>query len=196
MNNCTYLLLPDLPPPPAWLINQVDLTIDPATNNTGYLNPTPLSNWRGYAGPAAVDVRIKFNDAYVKWVQDNITQEFSDVSLNYVTGTGPSFATVPHRDVTRDFVIGWNINTGGDNTRLNFWQETGYSLIRDPKSACGDLSKLTLIDSVTGPKDCWYLLNAQILHNTDYLEHKRINLQISFKNNNNFINEIIKSANK
>jgi len=176
------------------MLDQIDLGLDPATNNTGYLNPTPISNWRGYTGSAAVDVRIKFNDAYVQWVQDNITSEFSDVSLNYVTGTGTSFATVPHRDVTRDFVIGWNVDTGGPNAKLNFWQETGHPLVREPKSACGDLSKLTLIDSVLGPKDCWYLLNAQILHNTDYLERKRINLQISFKNPSNFINKIINSV--
>ena len=86
-------------------------------------------------------------------------------------------------------------NYTGTKAKLNFWQETGYPLIRDPKSACGDLSKLTLIDSVVGPRDCWYLLNAQILHNTDYLERKRINLQISFKNTSDFINTILNSAN-
>lgn len=187
----TYLPLPHLPSPPQSLLSQIDMELTPPINDTGYLQMEPLVDWNGYTGPAALNVRILFNDEYVQWVRENITENFHNASLNYVTGPPRVMTTAPHRDFTRDVVLIYNVDTGGDDVKLQFWQEHGHPVTRQPGEACGRLADLKLLDTVTGPRDCWYLTNASILHSTDYMTRQRINLQVSFKQNDSFVLEML-----
>lgn len=184
-------MLPDLPKPPKWLLDQVNLSASPEANNTGYLQMEPLTDWNGYNGPAALNVRVLFNDEYITWLKENITDDFENASLNYVTGPPSVQTTTPHRDFTRDYVLIYNVDTGGDDVKLEFWQEKGKSLVRGPGEACGRRADLELVDTVTGPTDCWYLTNATILHSTDNMTRQRVNLQVSFKENNKFAQQLI-----
>lgn len=187
----TYIQCPNLPRPPQWLLDQVDVSLRPTANNTGYLQREPLINWRGYSGPAALNVRVLFNNDYVSWVKENITTEFENASLNYVPEPPLIQTTAPHRDYTRDYVLIYNVDTGGNDVKLEFWHEKDKSLVRDPGAACGQRDRLELIDTITGLENCWYLTNATILHSTDYMTRPRINLQISFKEPNTFVQQLI-----
>lgn len=191
MQPWTYILLPDLPAPPTSLLDQIDLNLQPKQNNTGYLQTEPLTDWNGYTGPAALNVRVLFNDQYTQWLQQNITAEFENASLNYVTGPPQIKTTAPHRDFTRDYVLLFNIEPGGPDAELQFWQQTGHLVEREPGAACGSRSQLNLIDFVKGPTQCWCLTNATVLHSTDYLIKPRINLQVSFRKGNAFAENII-----
>jgi hypothetical protein len=186
----TYIACPEFPTPPQWLLDQIDLTLKPQVNNTGYLQQEPLINWNGYTGPAALNVRILFNQDYINWLHENITTEFENASLNYVLGPPDVATTTPHRDFTRDYVLIYNVDRGGDQAHLQFWHQIGHDLEREPGAACGNLDQLKLIEIVP-TENCWYLTNACVLHNTDYLERTRINLQVSFKKGNKFAESII-----
>jgi hypothetical protein len=186
----THIACPELPIPPDWLLEQIDLTYVPEINDTGYLQKEPLINWRGYSGPAALNVRILFNEQYITWLKENITAEFDNASLNYVIGPPQIQTTTPHRDFTRDYVLIYNVDSGGDLARLQFWQQQGHSIDRDPGAACGQFDQLQLLETVP-PGNYWYLTNASVLHSTDFLERTRINLQVSFKKGNNFAESII-----
>lgn len=186
----TYIACPDLPIPPKWLTDQIDLDLRPEVNNTGYLQQEPLTNWRGYTGPAALNVRILFNEAYISWLHNNITREFENASLNYVIGPPQVATTTPHRDFTRDYVLIYNVKRGGDLACLQFWQQKGHDVEREPGAACGDPDQLTLLETVP-TENCWYLTNACVLHSTDYMEKTRVNMQVSFKKGNKFADSII-----
>lgn len=187
----TYIALPQLPGPPQWLLDKIDLGLTPAVNNTGYLQTEPLTDWNGYSGPAALNVRIQFCNEYITWLHENITTEFENASLNYVTGPPAVKTTAPHRDYTRDYVLIYNVDPGGDDVKLEFWQQHGHDVVREPGAACGQRSKLTLIDSVTASNNCWYLTNATVLHSTDNLQRQRVNLQVSFRQGNQFVQNIL-----
>ena len=192
MQPWTYIALKDLPPPPRNLLEQIDLLLTPEVNNTGYLQTEPLTNWNGYSGPAALNVRILFNDDYIEWLKKHVTADFENASLNYVTGPPPQIkTTAPHRDFTRDYVLIYNVDTGGDDVKLQFWRETGHKIVREPGAACGRRADLELLDTVSGPPNCWYLTNATILHSTDNMVRQRVNLQVSFKQGNKFVENII-----
>ena len=188
----TYIALPHLPRPPDKLLERIDLGLTPSVNNTGYLQTEPLTDWNGYSGPAALNVRIQFCEDYITWLHENITTEFENASLNYVTGPPAVKTTAPHRDYTRDYVLIYNVDPGGDNVKLEFWQQQGHDVVREPGAACGQRSKLTLIDSVTASNNCWYLTNATVLHSTDNLQRQRVNLQVSFRQGNQFVQNILK----
>lgn len=190
----TYIVCPELPQPPQWLLDQVDPNLNPEKNNTGYLQEEPLTDWRGYSGPAALNVRVTFNNEYEQWVYKNITQETVNTSLNYVTNTHIVGTTTPHRDFTRDYVLIYNVDVGGPAATLNFFQEKGQDIERAPGTACGRYKDLVLLDSVVGPAGCWYLANATLLHNTDFMTQTRINLQVSFKKGSAFAEQIIARA--
>lgn len=191
MKPWTYIALTDLPKPPDSLLQQIDLSLTPAINNTGYLQTEPLTDWNGYSGPAALNVRILFNDEYIEWVQKNITSEFENASLNYVTGPPQIKTTAPHRDFTRDYVLIYNVDPGGDDVTLQFWKEAGHEIVREPGAACGRKADLELLDTVSGPLNCWYLTNATVLHSTDNMVRQRVNLQVSFKQGNKFVENIL-----
>jgi hypothetical protein len=186
----TYIACPELPNPPKWLLDQVDLGLCPAINNTGYLQQEPLTNWRGYTGPAALNVRILFNEAYMSWLHENVTTEFENASLNYVVGPPQVCTTTPHRDFTRDYVLIYNVDRGGEQAQLQFWRQIGFEIEREPGAACGNPEQLELLETVP-TEHCWYLTNACILHSTDYMERPRVNLQVSFKKGNKFAESII-----
>jgi hypothetical protein len=191
MNIWTYIPLPHLPSPPDWLINQIDFDLTPEANNTGYLQKEALVDWNGYTGPAALNVRILFNDDYINWLKQNIVEDFENASLNYVTGPPNIKTTAPHRDYTRDAVLIYNVDTGGDDVKLQFWQEHGKPIVREPGAACGRRSDLELLATAAGPANCWYLTNATILHSTDNMTRQRVNLQVSFKENHAFVKQML-----
>ena len=41
------------------------------------------------------------------------------------------------------------------------------------------LEDLDIIDQIEGPYNCWYLVNAHILHSVENLTRTRINVQVS-----------------
>lgn len=191
MSYWTYRVLDHLPSPPQRLLAQIDLDLTPTINNTGYLQKEPLVDWNGYTGPAALNVRVLFNDEYTTWLRQNIVDDFDNASLNYVTGPPAIKTTAPHRDFTRDVVLIHSVDPGGDDVRLQFWQEKGQPVVRQPGEACGRRADLDLLDTATGPTDCWYLTNATILHNTDQMIRQRVNLQVSFKKQHPFVKEML-----
>jgi hypothetical protein len=110
--------------------------------------------------------------------------------VNYCCGTPDRTSTGAHTDFTRDWLLLYNLRTGGDKAKLCFWQEQGYPLIRDRKTEVGKYSNLKLIKEINGPKNVWYLINTRILHSTENVTELRLNLQVAF--DNQFPQELLK----
>ena len=185
----TYKLLPHLPHPPQDLIDLIDFDLKPEVNNVSTMGRRELIDWNGYTGPAYRNMRRieqPFQTAFDIWIKENITTDYQNSSLMYCHGTGfaeGANSTGAHADFTRDYVLMYNLRTGGDDAELCFWQEEGTELIRERAAECGDYQKLKLIDSIKGPAaNVWYLTGTRILHSTENVKGLRLNLQISFDN--------------
>jgi hypothetical protein len=176
----TYRLMPNLPPPPQWLIDQIDLSVIPEINNIGSMGRRKLVNWNGVTGEATRNIRRAFINEYDEWIKKNITTEYMNSSLMYCPGDPDRPSTGAHTDFTRDFILMYNVFTGGPDAKLCFWKEKDQPVIRDRAVEIGEFNKLELIDSVTGPENMWYLANGRILHSTENLTSLRLNFQISF----------------
>jgi len=175
-----YKLLPHLPLPPQWIIDQVDFNLQPSINNIGERGTRTLTNWRGYTGPAIINTLRRFSDDYTTWIKENITDNFHSCMVNYALGSPEMQYSGAHTDFTRDYLLLYNLRTGGPDAKVLFWQEKDQPLIRDRRTEVGTLDNLVEIDRVGGPENTWYLINTRILHGAENITEPRINLQISF----------------
>lgn len=190
MTNFTYLLLPQLPNPPQELIDLIDRKVDPLDHNISQVCIRVLDDWDGQTGAALRNVGRSdepFQSEFVKWFKDNITATFQNTRVTHTHGgnwTESPFSQIistgAHCDMTRDYVLAYAVEDGGDDAELVFWKEDGYDVCRDRGMMMSSTRSLKRIDSVKGPTGCWYLINGRVLHSTENLSRKRITVQVSF----------------
>lgn len=123
------------------------------------------------------NIRQRFDDDVIEWIKENICREFHAENSGVMFFDEPQ---LPHTDVTRDYVLLYNLETGGANSELCFWREKSQDLRRERALAVERGSRLELIDRVNGPFDCWYMVNARVIHSVENVTGLRLNLQISF----------------
>ena len=190
MKDFTYLLLPQLPTLPQDLINLIDCNTYPLDHNISQVCIRVLDDWDGQNGAALRNVGRSdepFQSEFIKWFKDNIASTFQNTRVTYTHGgnwTELPFAQVvstgAHCDMTRDYVLAYAVDTGGDDAELVFWKEDDHDVYRERGVMMSSTRSLTRIDSVKGPAGCWYLINGRVLHSTENLSHKRITVQVSF----------------
>jgi hypothetical protein len=178
-----YKVLDDVLPPPQWLIDTVDLDKRPDMSEIGYFHTRTLKNWNGYNLPAGVNTRQQHPE-FEKWVKENITKHIVDAGVNYVSidSTDIARSTGAHTDGVREYVMLWDIELGGPDAELCYWQEKGHPLNRPPKTQGEDLTQLEFIDKIRLPRDKWTLVNTTVLHSVENLYSTRITFHISLLN--------------
>lgn len=183
-----FKVLPDLPKPPAELVNKIDYCYRPANANfipssSAYLGIKARSDWKQQAYDwiqpmtSNNNVRRHFDDEFTAWIRSNITRQFQFGNSGVMFFNEPQ---LPHTDTTRDFVLLYNVACGGPDTTLCFWQERGQPLRRERMLAVARGPHLELLDSIKGPFDTWYLMNARVVHSVENMTGVRVNLQVSF----------------
>jgi hypothetical protein len=182
-----FQILHHLPPVPQHLIDQVDRDYMPPDDKIEYLVQRNLSNWYGYAGLAAQNRAVDATAEFKDWVQKNITDQFSRCRVNYVDCSNNRKYTGAHTDGLRLYTLLWNIQTGGPDAKLCFYQESGQPPERELGLQKEDNTNLKVINSTIGPVNCWYLINSAVLHGVEELTSTRINFQISFTSTPNIV---------
>lgn len=184
----TFQLLPQLPFVPDYLLKTIDFDQRPQEDDfekrkQEFLKIKKKSDWNEQAYECIRpmtsnnNVRYQFNDEFIDWIKKNICQDFQ------YKNSGIMFfdeIQLPHTDLTRDYVLLYNIQTGGEDARLCFWQESGEDLIRPRMTTVDRSARLKLVSEVAGPSNCWYLMNTSVLHSVENTNSVRVNLQISF----------------
>lgn len=182
-------LLTHLPPPPKELVDKIDRIYRPNLENFSSVNSEHLKidsadDWKNqeynWIKPMAsnTNVRHHFKQEYLEWIRNNITAEFDEHN------SGVMFfdtSQLPHTDTTRKFVLLYNVETGGPDASLVFWQENNRAIYRERGLAVDRGSHLKELERISGPKNCWYLMNTQVLHSVENVTERRLNLQISFQ---------------
>lgn len=184
-------LLSHLPKPPMELVEKIDRVYRPdlqkfSTKDTDYLKIDRTEDWNhqeyNWIKPMASNnnVRHHFKQEYLDWIKENITDTFDESNSGVMFFDTPQ---LPHTDTTRKFVLLYNVETGGPDASLVFWQENGYPVHRERGLAVERGNHLTELERINGPTGCWYLMNTQVLHSVEGVSERRLNLQISFKEN-------------
>lgn len=190
MNTDWYCqVLEHLRPPPRWMTEKYFNSQRPASQNFQsnegpYVGLKKREDWNrqsyDWIQPMASNnnVRRHFDSQCLDWIRENIVSEFTESNSGIMFFDQPQ---LPHTDSTRDFVLLYNVETGGENTELCFWQENGFPLFRDRMTTCPRGDHLKKILSINGPTGKWYLMNTLVLHSVENMTGLRINLQISFE---------------
>jgi len=179
-----FKVLENVSPPPYELIEKVDRTLRPTKAQLGNFHERFLTNWYGRNFKAGVNTRI-IHPELEKWVKENLTIHIVDTGVNYVPYNdilGLPVSTGAHTDGTREFVLLYNIESGGEDAELTYWREKGKPLYRAPKTHGSDLSQLEFVAKTKLPEGRWLLLDTRIMHSVENLTATRISLQISFLN--------------
>ena len=184
-------LLTHLPKPPNELIDRIDRIYRPdlkkfAPTDSDHLKIDRADDWKhqeyNWIKPMASNnnVRHHFTQEYLDWIRNNITMEFDESNSGVMFFDTPQ---LPHTDTTRKFVLLYNVETGGPDASLVFWQEDRHPILRERGLAVDRGAHLKELERIPGPAGCWYLMNTQVLHSVENVSERRLNLQISFKEN-------------
>ena len=124
--------------------------------------------------------RYIVGDQFDQWVNNNMVSNFMEATVA-ISHPGNGGSLGPHTDRVRNFVLIYVMQKGGDRVRTNFFQEHGYSLIRDKFTIVDDYDSLQLVESVDVPLNHWIVLNGRILHSVDQIDSVRIAFQIELQ---------------
>ena len=139
-----------------------------------------LTEWNGISGDAPRLTRREFTHEFEQWVKDNITPQFQNCGVFQcfpVNGVGYTGA---HTDKTRNYVLIFNVQSGGKDAELAFWHEDGQEVRRTRGTFVGSTKNLTSIGKFRAPENQWYLIDALVLHSIENISEVRLNFQISF----------------
>lgn len=183
-----FKLLPNLPHPPDWMINKIDMRYRPdldlfSPTADDYVSIDEVEDWKDqsydWIKPMVSNnnLRYRFNREDEEWMSNNITPDFIR------DNSGVMFfdhEQLPHTDTTRRYVMLYNFEVGGPDATLSFWQENGYPIERERGLAIDRSADLKLLESIKGPLNCWYILDTRIIHSVENITERRSNLQLSF----------------
>jgi hypothetical protein len=185
-----FKILENLPPPPQWLLDTIDPTDRPdyaAFNldaDQGHLALKDQQDWKDqnykWLKPMVSNrnARHLFEPEATDWLLSNISKNFNTKNSGWMYFDEEQ---LPHTDLTREWTILYNIDTGGEDVELSFWQEPGHPVRRTTGHQTWDnCDGLTLLETIKGPFNCWYLMHTNCIHSVKNMTSTRLNLQLSF----------------
>jgi hypothetical protein len=116
--------------------------------------------------------------AQLSWIHENVTKYATDFRHSFTT---PGRRLIgAHRDRTRDWVMLYLLDSGGEDHATVWYQETGHSeVVREAGYFINDYSKLTELSRRKLKTNTWTLLNAQVIHAVEGAPGMRRSLMLS-----------------
>lgn len=179
-----YKLMTELPKPPQHFFDAVKIDCDNLPTHSPYHDIVVRYVTRdGKKFMASPLVRTKFSDEFEQWVRENISPKFLDAGVGYRHCNSDTSGV--HTDDTRDFVLIYNIDTGGPQCGVTFWKKKdneNESLQLERRTQQLNFDNLERITDIISPKGTWYLLDTNILHSVENIESPRVQFQVSLRN--------------
>lgn len=121
------------------------------------------------------------NDEIKAWFNTNISSNIANLRVSTTEPDGFLKDTQgAHRDMSRNYVLTYLLDTGGDNVKTCWYQEEDKPIIRDRGERCNDHRKLTLLEETIFPLRSWCLVNGTILHAVHNMTRPRKSIQAGF----------------
>lgn len=128
--------------------------------------------------------RYWISNEFEDWVRKHFQQEPNGCGISIFDQVGPALA--PHVDASRNFVIQYLLDLGGENVETVWYREKEKDLLRpdlrsnfDPNVTIDSYDRVEEIDRIKFPLGKWVCLSANILHSVENVERPRIAIQIS-----------------
>ena len=117
------------------------------------------------------------------WIKENICDSFNDVGLKYNFFTNERTFLAPHTDVTRHYVLIYNLLSGDGD--LVFWKETNFPVQRQTftRHLPANYDDLEEVLRIKTPSQKWFIMNGSVLHSVENLLNDRVQLQVSLNLN-------------
>jgi hypothetical protein len=185
MKNLTATLLPNLPIPPKELIayrapNSM-INSDGTTVHEGGIYRQMDKFYDGALKKCCKPASLLASNMLTDWVDLNITTNYRAVRINYYIPMADTCDSIGvHTDKLSTHILLFNIDTGGPNAALTMWREPGFPLVREPGLSFNNVENFEKVLEINGPVNCWYLINAHILHSVEKVVRPRVNIQIGF----------------
>lgn len=179
-----FKLLPNLPRIPDYILSQLDISSRP--DDSSVLQLTQSTDWKNQiyewirfpTGDASHRARKVFNQEIVKWMLENISDNFNTKNAGWQYF---DIQHIPHTDITREWVLLYNLEVGGPDVDLVFYQEPGKQLVNERGVDFDDYNHLFEVMRVPSPPaHSWFMINSQVIHGIQNQQSTRINIQLSY----------------
>lgn len=188
--NFPYFKILDLPHPPQWLLDTIDQSARPEYDKFnpdaehGHMGITDVTDWKHqqykWIKPmhSNKNARHLFDPLATEWLLKNISGNFNTDNSGWMFFDEEQ---LPHTDLTREWTILYNVESGGNDVELSFWQEPGHPIHRTTGHQTWDnTDNLILLEKINGPFNCWYLMHTSCIHAVKNMSAVRLNLQLSY----------------
>ena len=128
--------------------------------------------------------RYRACEELTEWIHNNITKNYVSMGVQIQNPGDDNHTHFPHTDTApRHWVLNYNIQPGGDKVITHWYQQHGYTLIREGTTRPSNLDDLEIVDSVQIQPFRWHLLNTSVLHGVTNIQHPRIAITMGFATN-------------
>lgn len=178
-----FKALPQLPRVPDWILERLDIDARPVdesiTQLTGSADWQQQNyDWIRFPTSNNTAARKRFDQETVDWMLSNVASNFNTSNAGWQYFDAQQ---VPHTDITREWVLLYNLKLGGPNVELVFYQEPGKGLVNERGAGFDDYSHLFEVMRVPSPPEHqWFMFNSQVVHGIQNQQSTRLNLQLSF----------------
>ena len=185
-----YFKILDLPQPPQWLLDTIDRSSRPEYDKFnpdaehGHMGIVGVEDWKDQSYKwikpmhSNKNARHLFEPRATEWLLENISSNFNTNNSGWMFFDEEQ---LPHTDLTREWTILYNVDSGGNDVELSFWQEPGQPVHRTTGHQTWDSTDgLILLEAINGPFDCWYLMHTDCIHAVKKMSGVRLNLQLSY----------------
>jgi hypothetical protein len=186
----TYKLLPHLPQIPQELLDQV-YSVATSAQKDITLNPTiPEFSKRvitkdGKQFPSTYTRRFNLTPEVQNWIRENIVETWTECSISR-TLSDVSSCHAPHTDKTRNCILMYVLEPGGEDCFTAWYQEKGHPIERPGRLlyTVNDFDKLVYVDKVKLPVKQWAIINTEIIHGVENITQDRLVIHVGLDTDN------------
>ena len=177
-----FQYLDDLPPVPNDIVSNILTNV--RSQQIDHAVPHRNIDLKDRTVKNVVYNRHRATDELINWIRKNISINYESLGVQIQDPNPDNQRHFPHTDTSpRHWVLNYNIQPGGGNVITSWYQENGYPVLREGTTRPKDVDQLELIQSVCVEPFRWHLLNTQVLHGVENIEHSRIAVTVGFETN-------------
>ena len=181
----------------------LEKTLNASVRNPSYRDRVVDIN--GQKITSTYSTRFSMGDEFNQWVNEIIYPSGvvpMECGITFIPGAdieGGRGHFGAHLDATRNYVLLYFLDLGGDNVKTTWFKQQGKPAFVpkagdfDPVTVT-DYTTLTEIESACFPLNQWVLLNSRVLHEISNIKTIRTSFQIGFNKNIWFNDDMIKSS--
>jgi hypothetical protein len=121
-------------------------------------------------------VHYDLDERVLNWITENVISEgYTDLKI---TKNTPGDSKFPHTDRTRDYVLLYMVECGGEKPYTIFYKEKDKELLRVNDLRFTSYDLVEEVDRVFIPQHHWCILNSRVIHGVEGITGFRISFHL------------------